>query len=73
LFINANRVNSFALIQVQCVSVDIANGGNASFVLRIFFVFAGQPVLVLLRTNRSASKKFIDPTGTDRINDVVRD
>lgn len=61
LFINANRVNSFALIQVQCVSIDFTNGGNARFELRIFFVFAGQPVLVLLRTNRGASQKFIDP------------
>lgn len=62
LFIDTNRVNSFALIQIQRVSVDIANRGNAGFVLWIFFVFARQPILVLLRADCSSSEKFINPT-----------
>lgn len=73
LLVDADRVNAIPLIGFDRLSIRLANGRDAMLVKRIGFVFACQPILVLMRPDFCTPKKLVNPAPADRLKYLLSD
>ncbi len=72
LLVDANRVNAVPLVGFDRLVIGLANRCDALVVERIGFVFACQPILVLVGPDLRTPQKLVNPSSTDRLKDLLR-
>src|SRR6056297_1743066 len=73
LFVDADRVDSFAEVEVDRVTIGGTDGADTRVKTWVQFVFAGQPVLVFVRSNLCAPQQLANPATTNSRHDTVGD